>query len=350
MKTVFNKTDFTLCDVPVPKGYKQSQTHVGVAFHKGNYYLTTSPYPACAKPLWLSYLMAGIRKLSFGLLCKPFIPEQWENPCLYIGDTRDNCFPYHFSLLQSTPLMSAPEPYYGLPAYNSDPDLFIEDDTIHVLNRVVYRVTQGDNTHPYGYKVHLFHIHGQLDQLRFKYQGTDLVLETRRNMISPCIMKYKGKYIMTELETNAYNDGVSFEGLYVASSSSIDGFRSNLNWEPIEVESGEYLPWHISLFESDGHLYSIVSCVRKGEKKRCWQMLGVFSDDLKQLHIYQKPLTDYKSYRSSALVINGRFVLYNAVVHESIKGSKAVDGRDILMADTGFGFLLQSLKEADSQR
>ncbi len=137
METVFSKNDFVLCKVPVPKGYKQSQTHAGVAIHNGVFYLTTSPYPAYNKPIWKAYLEAGVRRLSGGRLCKPFIAEQWENPCLYVSVGEDNQKPSSFELMQSTPLMMTPDSINGLPAYNSDPDLFIENGVLHVLNRVV---------------------------------------------------------------------------------------------------------------------------------------------------------------------------------------------------------------------
>lgn len=350
MKTIFSKTDFVLCDIPVPKGYMQSQTHVGVANNDGACYLTTSPYPSYTIPLWLLFLRVALRKLSFGVLCKPYIAEQWENPCLYIGNIHNNVYPYKFDLLQDTPLMSTPEPVYGLPAYNSDPDLFVEDGFIHVLNRAVYRTSLNNASKAYDYVSRIYHIYGNIEHTRFNHQGTELLFETKRNMISPCLTKYHGEYIMTELETYSYNDGNTYDGLYMARSSSIDGFKCEIDWEPIPVESQGYLPWHMSLFENDNHLYAIVACVRKGEKQRCWQMLGEFTEDLKKLHIYQTPLTDYKSYRSSAFVHNSEFVLYNAVVHERIKGSKAVDGRDILMASSSFESLLDSLKKAETYR
>ena len=350
MPPYFKKTDFVICDIPVPYGYKQSQTHVGVAYHNGYVYLTSSPYPSIKRPLWLLYFMAGIRKLTFGHLFKPFIAEQWENPCIYIGDEKRESLPIHFKLLQDTPLMSLPVSENGLPAYNSDPDLFIEKNTIHVLNRSVYREIQSDRIHPYKYITRIFHIYGLIDNNQFLHQGTQLLFESQRNMISPCLIRYQGEYIMTELETYSYNDGNSFDGLFIAHSPSIDDFKFDINWEPVLVESRGYLPWHMSLFENENHLYAIVACIKKGEKQRCWQMFGEFSEDLKKLHIYQMPLTDYKSYRSSALVLNGQFVLYNSVVSERIKGSKSVDGRDVLMTNSSFKNLIHSLKEAESKR
>jgi hypothetical protein len=349
MDPFFKKSDFVLCEVPVPKGYKQSQTHAGVAYYEGNVYLTTSPYPSNIKPLWMLYIMAAVRKLTFGHLFKPFIAEQWENPCIYIGDSNKDSFPIHFKLLKDDPLMPLPVSENGLPAYNSDPDLFIDNKTINVLNRSVFREVQSDGVHPYKYVTRIFLIQGLFDNGQFVIQETKLLFETHRNVISPCLINYHEEYIMTELETYSYNDGESFDGLYLTRSNTIDSIGRGQKWEVVEIDSGNYLPWHMSLFKEGDHLYAIVACVKRGEKQRCWQMLGVFSDDLKRLHIYQKPLTDYKSYRSSALIMNEQFVLYNTVVHEKVKGSKSVDGRDIIMAYTGFEHLLDTLKEAESQ-
>ena len=86
----------------------------------------------------------------------------------------------------------------------------------------------------------------------------------------------------------------------------------------------------------------------KGIGHRCWQMLGEFDDDLTYLKIYRTPLTDYASYRGAACVTDsGLFVLYSTTVHEKIKGSKSVDGRDVIMAKMPFNELLRMLKERE---
>ena len=344
MKTIFHKTDFELCNIPVPQGYKQSQTHVGVGVFKGDFLLTTSPYPAYSRPLWMVYLKAIIRKISGEKLFKPFIAEQWENPCLYISVDSGDGVPISFQLLQKTPLMPPPESYYGFPAYNSDPDLCVVDETLHVLNRTVFRVEKSQKGKQYKYFTQLFHIYGSIDNKRFKYRGTELLFETERNIVSPCITQYNGEYLLTELETNSYNDGESFTGLFMARSSSIDGFKYNPRWESVNVVSKGYLPWHMSLFQYDNVLYAIVACVKMGESHRCWQMLGKFSNDLTSLFIYQIPLTDLNSYRSAALVKDGIFILYNAVVKESFKGSKSVDGRDVIMAKMPFEHVIDVIE------
>ncbi len=339
-----------LCEVPVPQGYKQSQTHSGVALYNGVYYLTTSPYPSLSQPLWLLYVKAAIRKLSLGLFFKTFEAEEWENPCLYVEKERRSHFPYKFELMQSSPLMPTPSPYYGLPAYNSDPDLFVENDTIHVLNRIVYRTHQGSGDGRYKFIVRLYHICGLIDEKRFKHLSTELLLESDRNLASPSLFYYQGNYCLTELETYSYNDGLSFTGLFIARSSTINGLKQTLNWDKVVVDSQKMLPWHMSVFQYDGKVFAIVACVEAGVKQRCWQMLGEFNDDLTYLKIFKTPLTDYKSYRGSALVDeNGEFVLYNTTVHERIKSSYSVDGRDVIMAHKSFSELLLQLRRKEQE-
>ena len=72
---VFQKADFTLCDVPVPKGYPQSQTHAGVAFFENKYYLTTSPFPGPQYGVWEARFRKLVRTLSFGKFCPVYSPR-----------------------------------------------------------------------------------------------------------------------------------------------------------------------------------------------------------------------------------------------------------------------------------
>ena len=74
-------------------------------------------------------------------------------------------------------------------------------------------------------------------------------------------------------------------------------------------------------------------------------MFGEFNEDLTELVIYPTPLTDYNSYRGAAVVRDdGVFVLYSTVLWEHIKGSKSVDGRDVILAQCAFSDLLNRIK------
>ncbi len=139
MNVIFKREDFTLCDVPVPKGYPQSQTHSGVAYHNGKYYLVTSPYPNYKRNKFYLYAKAAIRKLTkshYGVI-KP--GDFYENPCLYVNSQTSDMPPVSFRMMTTGALMENPEELYGLPTFNSDPDIFIDDDNIIILNRPVIR-------------------------------------------------------------------------------------------------------------------------------------------------------------------------------------------------------------------
>ena len=75
-------------------------------------------------------------------------------------------------------------------------------------------------------------------------------------------------------------------------------------------------------------------------------MFGEFDESLDNFTIYQKPLTNLNSYRGAACVReDGLFVLYSTTVHEKIKGSKSVDGRDIIMSSMPFNLLISELRK-----
>lgn len=340
-KPIFSKREFTLCHVPAPKGYPQSQTHAGV-WHLGDSVLMTcSPYPNIKRKKWVEYLRIALRKASFGHLCRCIRGEFYENPCIY--SSFDGIT---FNLMQSRPLMESPDAYYGLPAFNSDPDLFVDGVNVYVLNRCIFRTKLTPGRYRDEYMIRLYLIMGLLDEGRFKYISTNLIKESSELSVSPCITKYNGKYILLQLYTNCYNDGENFEGLRYIESETIEGLKDSSKWSSIRVKSDNYIPWHMSVFLYKERLYAIVACVRRGQGHRCWQMLGEFNDELSELTIYQTPLTDYKSYRGSAYVNDkGVFYLYNTTVYERIKGSNSVDGRDVLMARIPFDELMKSLRK-----
>jgi len=132
--------------------------------------------------------------------------------------------------------------------------------------------------------------------------------------------------------------------MYYTRHDNLTQLASVKIWNKIDVNLDEYLPWHMSLFSESGRIYAIVACTKKGETRKCWQMLGEFTDDLSSLRIYKTPLTDYNSYRSSATVHDCKFILYNATVDEKIHGGKSVDGREIIVAEMPFEEVLSRLK------
>lgn len=345
-RPIFRREDFYLCDVPVPSGYPQSQTHSGIALYEGRYYLTTSPYPVVKYPKFVKYLRIGIRKLTMGLLFKPIIGESYENPCLYVGDSDGFGFPSKFKPMTSRPLMQTPERYYGLPAFNSDPDIFIEDGMFYILNRSVFRTRK--LARGYESVTNIYLIRGYTEGNRFKQISNRLIKEWYKPYASPCLTKFQNEYIFTYLDTDSAIDGETFNGLYFEKMNRIEEIHEKKEVHIIEVESGNLLPWHMSLFQHDGKLYTIIACVERGDRERkIWQMLGEFSDDLSRLKVYPRPLTDFNSYRGAAYVTeDGIFGLYSTTVHERIPGSKSVDGRDVVLASIRFAELLKEIRQS----
>ena len=343
---IFQKSDFTLCDVPVPKGYPQSQTHCGIFLYNGLYYLCSSPYPNKKRPRWQVYFRIAIKKLSFGVLGKFKDGEMYENPCLYVGKCKlPNKIPTDFIPIPPFPLQNTPEKYNDLPAYNSDPDLFIEEGKIYVLNRTVYRTKILE--HGYESKTRVSLIRGTIEGEKYTLNGVDSLKYDSNPYISPCLTKFRGKYIFTYLDTNSAIDANTFEGLYIQKVNAISELSEKKQFEEVKVQSGDFLPWHMSIFEYDGKLFSIIACVKKGDiSRKIWQMLGIFNEELTELKIYETPLTDYRSYRGAALVReDGMFILYNTTVWEKIKGSKSVDGRDVIVAQMPFKELLSKIRQ-----
>ena len=349
-KAVFDRSSFRLCQIPVPKGYPQSQTHCGVVFVDGICYMTTSPYPAKVINIWYARLKRLINILSFGYLCNPLRAEAFENPCIYMGANSNNNPPIQFELMSEKPLMDTPEDYYGLPSYNSDPDIFYEDGKFYILNRSVLRTKIYPDHRPYDSKTRIYLISGEREGNKFKMISNTLIREWEKPYASPCLTKYNGKYLFTYIDTNSANDGQTFNGIYYSLSDNIDTLKSNAELKETIIKGVDLLPWHMSLFQYNEKLYTIISCVEKGRKTHIWQMLGEYSDDLSELFIYSTPLTDYNSYRGSACIAdNDNLVLYTPTVHEKVKGSRSVDGRDILMVETSFMELLTRLKSNETE-
>ena len=341
MITVFKREDFALCEVPVPQGYPQSQTHCTAVPCNDRVYLLTSPYPSVRKPFVLAAIRFIIRKLSFGLLYKKVRGEYYENPCIYISNDTDTYPPKSFLLMQSRPLVESPDDYYGLPSFNSDPNLFVENDQLFIINRTTYRKEAG-------YENRIFLISGHDDIGRFRLQTMSLFKEGQIPYISPCVIAFNGKYLCTYLDTNCYNDGETYNGLYMIISDTLEALKNNDNWKSVEVSDNRYLPWHMSLFVYKTKLYSIVTTIKRGQPQKGYLMLGEFTDDLNRLIIYPTPLSDYNSYRSSAFVDEkGIFVLYNATLRERIKGGKSIDGREIVVAQMPFTEVMARIKSVE---
>ena len=346
MDTIFRNSDFKLCYLPVPKGYPYSQTHAGVDYsEKGigghHWFVVSSPYPNPQR----SFLERGVRFFCRKVLRMRIRPSDWfENPMLYFGEDSIEP-PITFTPFPNNPLMDTPEDTYGSGAFNSDPDIYIENDTIYVLNREIKRKVGDNGVLSYLTKIYLIRIlfnNGEFQAFKplclFNYDYANA---------SPSLLFFRNKYRIFSLVTSSYNTGEPCEYAEMRISDSVDGPYDETY--KICVETIDFHPWHFSVFSYNDRLYSIVACIKGNEKQRCYQMLGEFSDDLSTLHIFQMPLTNLKSYRGDAIVLSDdKFVLYTSII-ESFPESHSVDGRDILMAGQDFNLLLHRLREYEKK-
>ena len=240
---IFENNELILCSAPVPMGYPQSLTHVCVKEFSGRLYMTLSPFPSIRTTRFRAYLRAILRRITGGLFGKLIIGETYENPCIYIDDKKSDR--RVFRLMCFKPLMDTPDPYYGFPAYNSDPDLYIEDKVAYVLNRAIFRTKYNPSDNKYECIIRLYLIQGLLDDGRFKLLKIQLLKESSELSVSPCLIKYEGAYLLFQLYTNCYNDGVSFEGLRFLKCNTIEGLEFEYEWKTVSDEEGDYIPWHI---------------------------------------------------------------------------------------------------------
>lgn len=344
-KPIFKKKDFILCDVPAPIGYPQSQTRCGLAIYNGRILLSSSPYPEEAD-IRKRAIKKVLRILTKGRLGNLINGEYFENPCLYEGIKNEEDIPIKFVPLADNPLMPTPPKYKGIPSFCSDPQVFVDNDKVCVFNRIIRREPiQSNGTVKYHYLTDIYKIDGELNKGSFIITDINIFRQFSTPCISPTIIRFREWYYFMYVDSNSYNDGETFGSFYFIKSKTLEGLKTEKVVHRIQFEQDSLLPWHFSLFEYKDKLYAIVACVERGIKKRCIQMLGVISDDIENLRLYEHPLTTMNSYRSAAMVLDdGRFVLYNATVNEFYNNDKSVDGRNIVMANMLFDEMLNSVE------
>lgn len=356
ISSIFKKNDFILCDVPVPIGYPQSQTHAGISYVPSklngySYWLVSSPFPN-KKP---NRLIIIIKKALKSILLKNIsiktknnnnkvTGEDYENPMLYFAnETEKGEPPIKFIPFRDNPLMDKPKDIYGGGTYCSDPDIFIENSDVYILNRETFRRYYFKEKNQYSSYTRINLLHGKVVDSEFKIINIDTKFTEIDLAGSPCIINFNDKYHYIYLITNSYNDGKDIGKLVIRSDNTIEGrFESK---KIARVDGGNFIPWHLSVFQHNGTLYSVVACIIKGNKRRCYQMLGEFDNNLDTLKIYQIPLTNLNSYRGSAFVReDGEFILYSTTVFEKFTGSKSIDGREIIVAHKKFDLILKELQ------
>lgn len=340
---IFKRSDFVLCDVPVPAGYPQSQTHCEFVFHKGRYFMSTSPYPVEMRMVRRGYRKL-LRLLTFNKYGKFVDGAQYENPCVYVAADSQSSAPTQFSPFVVNPLFGALESGDGLVSCNSDPQLFSDEGHLWLFNRVYKKYSSGEIGADI-MRVEIIDKNG-----RHCISEPSIFRRFDNVCVSPTIIHYGASYYFMYLDTNSYNDGRFFNGLYYYKSDSLDGLNYASELCKVEViKNPSLLPWHFSLFQYEGRMYAVVACVEYGRKYRCIQMLGVFDSDVSHLTISPKPLTSLNSYRGCAHIMpDGTFLLYTTTVAERFHNDYSVDGRNVLLAKMNFKDVVKCTRLLDT--
>lgn len=323
MKTsIFKKTDFELCVLSNPSGYPISFTHAGIAYSEDgyngyHYFLSQSPYPTGN--------------------------DSYENPCFYYANAREgNLPPINWTAYSGNPLQEDPGD-----GYNADPDILFFGGDLYVGNRPYLRtpspyqwvnmqkceIVGGEFT--FGEPVTLYDTN--TPPTNFGYSANYLT-----TLVSPSIIVKDDKVRAYHLVTNSYNDGSKCRNLVIMEG---DDLVTPQNFSFLKYGSifGNVEPWHIDVFEHDGKLYAVLACIVDSTIGNCYNFLAV-SDDWENFRIYDRPLSDIKSYRSSAMVReDGMFILYLATLNYKPSGNLTEDGRNILCGYMNFSELLEQI-------
>lgn len=303
--------------------YGNSPVHVGVHYSKN---------PVIGSKVWLSM--------------SPYIGynDDFENPCIYRSDdsvTED--FATKFIPYNKNPLVGKPGEPDDL-SFNADPDVITEDGVVHIINRPV--INKNTTTLEKDWYVDYFkttdfveftppvRIYGGL------FNGIDNLA-----IASPAIVFWNNNFRIYDLVTTSWNsvEGYCY-GMRIMDSPTM-GLNSHSSYTFGRFYGYKLEPWHMSVFEYNGKLYSIVCAKTRGfngaDSGRIY--LGIFDDTGTNLYIFRKPLTDFRTYRSDAYVRDdGVFVLYASMFDEPYGGIN--NARRILADAMDFEKLLSRVR------
>lgn len=304
-RIVLGSQKFTFCNIPVPAGYSQSQTHPSILYfpnkwHGYTHVLATTPYPK-----------ADIR-------C--------ENPCLYYA--ADENSPTVFIPNQNNPIVPPP---LEKTAFNSDPCLYFENNRLYLLNR---RCEQTPNLRE-------IEVCYSDDGKNFSKPET-IITESANNkeLLSPSIIKYdntKRIYFLNGDSGIRKNGKCTGIDIYEGTSFEKADFKHINTGYFLNSEETGIEPWHFDLFQHNNKLYMVL-CGRnkhqKGIRKQMNTYLAV-SDDYRNFFIFETPLVKLlKTYRPTAY-LDEKKVLH---LFFSIVGRVAFDKSDRTIALTSFDF------------
>ncbi|MDD2436479.1 MAG: hypothetical protein PHG27_00100 [Massilibacteroides sp.] len=315
-RVVIGNRSYRWCKIPIPEGYpRQSQTHPSIFYtqEKWNHYthwLATTPYPNS--------------------------DTKFENPCIYKANQQNDIIPICYSPISNNPIVCHP----GGDAYNSDPELFIINNTLYCIIR------ENENKH-YLREIKLSSsTDGEIwTKPKTIYYSND----EKRQLLSPAYLKTKNKHQIYFLNGDA---GIGRHG----KCSGIEIIESE-NLETLSfkfVNKGNFTnskevgiePWHFDLFEYKNCLYMVL-CGRNKKRKTIRNPMETFlavSTDRINFHIFEKPLIRYfKTYRPSAYIDEaGIFHLYFSTIGFYLNDNS---DRNIGVTSIPFKQLLNELKD-----
>lgn len=321
MKTpIFAKSQFELCTLSNPSGYPNSWTHAGIAYSQNgyngyHYFLSQSPYPSNN--------------------------DDYENPCFYYANARaGNLPPINWIAFSGNPLQTDPGD-----GYNADPDILFFNGDLYLGNRPYLRpayqwvnmqkCTIVNGAFTFGEPVKLYDTNTL--PANFGYPSSYLT-----TLVSPAIIVKGNKIRSYHLVTNSTNDASRCRNLVIMEGTDL---VTPQNFQFLKYGSilGNVEPWHIDVFEYNNKLYAILCCNVDSIEHNTFNFLAV-SEDWENFRIYDRPLSDIKSYRSSAMIReDGLFVLYLATLEYKPTGNVSADGRNILCAYRDFSDVLRDI-------
>jgi hypothetical protein len=306
---VIGNRKYCWCSVPVPLGYpKQSQTHPAIVY---------SPQK------WNGY--------SFWLATTPYPNEdiKYENPCIYKSNDHKD-----FQPIKNNPVLEYP----GNLAYNSDPELFMYNDKLYLINR------ENENSN------YLREIKLMSSQNGEEWSVPETIYtsnDENRQLLSPSYIKKGDKHLIYFLNGDA---GVgkhgTCTGIEISETEDLtSGFKLSASGAFINKDEVKVEPWHFDLFEYNNLLYMILcgrDRARKTFRNPMYTYLAV-SEDYINFRIYSKPVIRHlKSYRPSAYIDNNILHLYFSVIGDFMKDNS---DRNIGYTSIPFEELLNELKE-----
>lgn len=283
-----------------PVGQYPSGQYPDAPVHMGVHYSTV---PVLGSKLWL--VMSPY----------PGFNDDYENPCVYRSDdSLGESIPSTFIPYSANPLVGK----IGDPgdiSFNADPDIITHEGKVYVLNRPWQRATA-----PSDLWVEYFestddgagNLTGFTTPVRL-YTAVDNVINSL-GAGSPAIVFWNNNFRIYDLITASWNsvDGYCY-GMRIMDSPTM-GLNSHSSYTFGRFYGYKLEPWHMSVFEHAGKLYSIMCAKTRGyngqDSGRIY--LGEFDSTGTDLYIHRKPLTDFNSYRGDAYIDDdGNFILYS---------------------------------------